>query len=201
VVPGEGYVLNLGNTLGKSVRLPEGRMFIEHIIFGIGIAVLAGMITRETKERDRSWIIVVGAMAPDIDITVDFLHRVVPELFASGLLVLPLPFHGSFHTIGCLVLFAVGTGLILSRTGVKFILAVSFAGIGFGSHLLEDVLVYSPPGYPYLWPFSSEKLMLPIFSGDWDWFGVANSNVLIVAVCLLVAVLLTRVHREGLSRA
>lgn len=176
-------------------------MFIEHIIFGISIAILAGMISREAQERDHSWIIVFGAVAPDVDITVDLLYRTVPEIFASDLLVLPLPFHGSFHTVGFLALFAVGAGFILSRVGVKFIRAASFAGIGFCSHLLEDVLVYSPPGYPYLWPFSSEKFMLPVFSGDWDWFGVANTDSLILAVCLVVAALLIRIRRDRLLRA
>jgi membrane-bound metal-dependent hydrolase YbcI (DUF457 family) len=168
-------------------------MFIEHVVFGISIAILAGTLTRRKGEGDYSWIIVVGAMAPDIDITVDLLRLRLPGLFSSGFLSLPVPFHGSLHTIGFLLLVAVGTGLILSRTGIRFVTAAGFAGIGVGSHLLEDALVSAPPGYPYLCPLSQERFMLPVFSGERDWFGVANTASLTLAVCLVVVAGLIRV--------
>ena len=175
----------------------EGRMFIEHIIFGIGIAILAGMMTRGPGERDHSWIVVAGAMAPDIDITVDLLHRAMPGVFVPGLVALPLPFHGSLHTIGFLVLFAAGAGLILSRAGIGFVTAALYAGIGSGSHLLEDALVGTFPGYPYLWPLSHERFMVPVFSGDWSWFGVANTETLTVALSLAAAAVLVRTAVRG----
>lgn len=169
-------------------------MFVEHIIFGIGIAILAGAAGRWPEGRDRSWIVVVGAAAPDIDMTIDLLHWVMPGIIPLGLL--PLPFHGWFHTLGFLALFAVGAGLILPRAGIGAATAALLAGIGFGSHLIEDALVDSLPGYPYLWPLSHERFVMPVFPGERDLFGLANTESLAVALGFAAAAVLVRAAAE-----
>ena len=164
-------------------------MFVEHIVFGIGIAILAGTAARWPEGRDHFWIVVVGAAAPDIDVTIDLLHWAVPGIIPG---LLPLPFHGWFHTLGFLILFAVGTGLILPRAGIGAATASLLAGIGFGSHLIEDALVDSLPGYPYLWPLSHERFVVPVFPGERGLFGLANTESLAVALGLLAAAVLVQ---------
>jgi hypothetical protein len=165
-------------------------MFVEHIVFGIGIAILVGMAAKWPEGRDHSWIVVAGAAAPDADIAIDLLHWAVPGIIPPGLL--PLPFHGWFHTLGFLILFAVGSGLILPRVGVGAATAFLLAGIGFATHLVEDALVDSLPGYPYLWPLSHARFMVPAFPGERDLLGLANTESLAVALGFVAAAVLVR---------
>jgi hypothetical protein len=84
---------------------------------------------------------------------------------------------------------------------VHFFLSI----IGFGAHLFEDALVYNV-GYAYLWPFSSEKLgtglLLNIFSEEYyigNFFGIANTEVLIISLLFLLVAIVIRTYFEGLT--
>jgi len=92
---------------------------------------------------------------------------------------------------------------LLHPFGIRFFDAFFFAIIGFGAHLFEDALVYKV-GYPFLWPFSSEKLglgLLPNMLSEENYyrsfFGIANTEVLVIGMAFLLAALLIRTYVEG----
>jgi hypothetical protein len=94
---------------------------------------------------------------------------------------------------------------LLHPFGIRFFDAFFFAVIGFGAHLFEDALVYKV-GYPYLWPFLSEDLgigLVPnVLSEEGyirDFFGIANTGVLIIGLVLLLVAILIRTYWEGSS--
>jgi hypothetical protein len=85
--------------------------------------------------------------------------------------------------------------------GVKFFDAVFFSLIGFGAHLAEDALVYNP-GWKILWPLSSHEIGFGLFpgvtSGTYgDFFGIAETEVLIVGLVLLLAAIIIRTWADG----
>ena len=80
-----------------------------------------------------------------------------------------------------------------------------FLVIGFGAHLVEDALVYTV-AYPFLWPFSSVDLvwgLLPnrVSEENYfrDFFGIANTEVLIVGMLFLLVAIIIRTYDEGPS--
>jgi hypothetical protein len=46
-------------------------MIIEHLVYSIAIAIVFGMIYRRVTGREISWIIVLSAYTPDVDIIAD----------------------------------------------------------------------------------------------------------------------------------
>ena len=101
--------------------------------------------------------------------------------------------HGGFHNIAIMVIFGVIMAFLLHPLGIKFIEAFVYSVIGFGAHLFEDALVYRV-GYRFLWPFSSKVMGLGILtqiqSEEYyirNFFGIANTGVLIIGLMLLGA--------------
>ena len=133
--------------------------------------------------RDPSWIIIACSLAPDLDqIANPVLRRLGIRLLLDGGPIM----HGTFHNIAFMVLFGIAVAFLLHPFGLKFLDALFFSMIGFGAHLFEDALVYNP-GYPFLWPFSSEVLgfgILPHAINEEyyvrDFFLIANTEVLII---------------------
>ena len=83
--------------------------------------------------------------------------------------------------------------------------ALFFSLLGFGAHLFEDALVFKV-GYPYLWPFSSQKLgigLIPTIVSEEtyirDFLGIANTDVLIIGVVFFLLAILIRTWYEGFS--
>jgi len=160
-------------------------MIIEHIFYSGALAIPAGMIFYRSTGRDPSWIIIPCTLAPDVDYIT--LH------------------HGAFHTIGFMVIFGVAAAFLLQRLGIKFFDALFFSLMGFGAHLFEDALVYNP-GYRFLWPFSSKILGFGILPGVIneehyvrDFFYIANTDVLIIGLLLLLVAVLIRTWYERSS--
>jgi hypothetical protein len=177
-------------------------MLAEHIIYSGAFAILAGMVVYRYAGRDPSWIIIISALAPDIDF---FAHDVLTwfgfEVFFEGSWIT----HGTFHNILAMLIFGTGMAFLLHPLGIKFFDSLLFASLGFGAHLVEDALVYNG-GYKFLWPLSSDVLgiaLLPgIFSGETygkDFFGIADSQVLIIGLVFLLAAILIRTRIEGSS--
>ncbi len=50
-------------------------MIIEHLVYSIAIAIIFGMIYRRFTGRESSWIIVLSAYTPDVDIIADAILR------------------------------------------------------------------------------------------------------------------------------
>ena len=175
-------------------------MLSEHIIYSTAIAILVGMIFYRFTGRDSSWIIILCAWIPDIDL---IANRVLTSMGFTLLFEGHRISHGVFHNIAAMLLFGILVAFLLHPFGIRFFDALFFAIIGFGAHLFEDALVYKV-GYPFLWPFSSEKLglgLLPNMLSEENYyrsfFGIANTEVLIIGMAFLLAALLIRTYVEG----
>jgi septum site-determining protein MinD len=157
-------------------------MLFEHLIYSTAIAIIAGMIHLKKTGRDYSWIIIASALAPDLDMFAGYIFN----KFDTGILINGNPLkHGDFHNIAVLFLFALLVGSLLKTQGMKFKDSFIFAGIGFGAHILEDVLVYNP-GYAFLWPLSTHVFGIGIVNYEPDWYGIANTGVLLAGVIFMV---------------
>jgi hypothetical protein len=158
-------------------------MLSEHIFYSGAIAILIGMVFYKFTGRDSSWIIVLCAWAPDLDF---FL------------------FHGVFHNIAFMVIFGIIMAFILKSFGIPFFDAFFFSVIGFGAHLLEDAMVFDV-SYPFLWPFSRNNHGLELFPdvisrrGQYiaNFFGIANTEVLLAGLLLLLLAIIIRTYVEG----
>jgi hypothetical protein len=175
----------------------------EHILYSAALAVLVGTVFYTYTGRDRSWIIILCAWAPDIDF---FAHSALSwlgfEVFFEGHWIT----HGTFHNITVMVIFGIVMAFLLHPFGIKFFDSLFFSILGFGAHLVEDALVYDP-GYRFLWPLSSQVLGLAwlpaMLSEEYyvkDFFGIANTQLLIIGlVCLLVAIIIRTWYERSLS--
>jgi len=177
-------------------------MIIEHLFYSMAIAIIVGMLYYRLTGRDHSWIIILCAWIPDLDL----IARSVLNKFGFVELFQGHPInHGTFHTLAAMVIFAVFMAFLLHPFGIRFFDSLFFATIGFGAHLLEDALVYKV-GYKFLWPFSSEILGLGLFPNALneenyvrDFFRVANTDVLIVGIAFLIVAMIIRTYLEGPS--
>jgi hypothetical protein len=177
-------------------------MLAEHILYSTAIAILVGMLFYRFTGRDYSWIIILCAWAPDIDLIANtVLRKFGFTLLFEGHAIS----HGVFHNIAIMVIFGICVAFLLNPFGIRFFDALFFAIVGFGAHLFEDALVYKM-GYPYLWPFSSKLLgigLLPhIISEEKyvrNFFGIANTEVLIIGAVFLLVAIIIRTYAEGPS--
>jgi hypothetical protein len=175
-------------------------MISEHIIYSAAFAILIGMLFCKYTGRDSSWIIILCAWAPDIDLIANpILTRFGFTLLFEGHRIS----HGVFHNIAVMVIFGILVAFLLHPLGIRFFDAFFFSVIGFGAHLVEDALVYKE-GYPFLWPLSSQVLglgLLPDMLSEEnyfkDFFGIANTEVLIVGMVFLLVAILIRTYVEG----
>jgi hypothetical protein len=174
----------------------------EHIIYSTALAIIVGMLYYRYTGRDHSWIIILCAWIPDVDIIAK------SALGKMGFIVLfdgqPIH-HGTFHTVAMMVIFAMIVAFLLHPFGIRFIDSFFFAAVGFGAHLFEDALVYKV-GYMYLWPFITENLgigILPNIISEEnyirDFFRVANTEVLIIGIVFLIIAMIIRTYVEGNS--
>ena len=141
------------------------------------------MVFYKYTGRDFSWIIVLCAWAPDLDLFLD---------------------HGAFHNITIMIIFGVILAVILQSFGILFVDAFFFSVIGFGVHLLEDAMVYDV-AYPFLWPFSTNNHGLELFPGVIssrgyyiaNFFRIANTEILIAGLLFLLLAIIIRTYFEG----
>ena len=99
-------------------------MLFEHLIYSTAIAILFGMIYRQLTGREYSWIIILSAYAPDIDVIANGLLKKA----GITLLIYGSPIsHGSFHTMAVLVLYAVGVSFLVHPLGIMFVDSLVFA--------------------------------------------------------------------------
>lgn len=175
-------------------------MLSEHLIYSSALAIFTGMLYLRFTGRDHSWIIILCAFIPDLDKIADTLLRLFgfTVLFQGDRI-----HHGTFHTIAMMVIFGVMAAYFLHPFGIKFVDSLFFSIIGFGAHLLEDALVY-PSGYMYLWPLISHRTGLGVLPGilseesyQADILGIANREVLLIGLFLLIIVLIIRTSADG----
>ncbi len=172
-------------------------MFLEHLIYSAAIAIIAGMLCYRYTGRDTSWIIILIAFAPDIDM---FANRLLNKVGFTVIFEGQLITHGAFHTIVFMVIFAVIMAFLLHPFGIRFFDSFVYTIIGIGAHFFEDALI-SDSAYKYFWPISSQNKglgWLPV-GGTYqlDLFGVANVQVLIFGLAVLLTAVLIRTRLEG----
>jgi hypothetical protein len=177
-------------------------MHAEHFIYSAALAILVGMVFYHFTRRDPSWIIIICALVPDLDV---IANRLLTLLGFKVLFEGHTVSHGTFHNIAAMVLFGIIVAFLLCPLGIKFFDSLLMAIIGFGAHLFEDALVYNP-GYMFLWPFSSKVLglgLLPNMIDEEnyarDFFHLANTEVLVIGLLLLIAAILIRTRYERSS--
>lgn len=172
-------------------------MLFEHLIYSTAIAILFGMIYRGLTGREYSWIIILSAFAPDIDIiTNGLLRRIGITVLIYGS---PIS-HGSFHTLAMLVIYAVGVSFLLHPLGIRFMDSLVFSAVGFGAHFIEDAMAYSQGGYLFLWPLSARRIGFGILTGPGgykaDFYGIADTRVLEYGLIFLLAAIVFRTLYE-----
>ncbi len=159
-------------------------MYIEHIVFCLACAIVVVMLL---KPRDAGWctLIVVGSgCIPDIDGIFDIIRN--PPEFTSGLIPHMAEHSRYFHTLGALLVYALFAGIVLARwQGLKFSECAFFGGAGFAMHLLEDAIVYNPSSAVF-WPLSPQEVGIGLLPHSRDFFSIANTEVLLVGMALLM---------------
>jgi hypothetical protein len=158
------------------------------------------MISYRLAGRDSSWIVILVTYVPDLDKISDAILNQVgfTVLFEAHTI-----HHGTFHNVAAMIIFGVIIAFLLVPFGIRFFDAFIFSIIGIGAHLFEDALVY-PADYMYLWPFSRDKLGLawlpvtgPEEAYNANFFHVANTEVLLIGLFILLLAVLVRTRVEG----
>jgi len=176
-------------------------MWAEHFVYSAAIAVIAGMLFYHYTGRDSSWIIILLSLAPDIDYLATILYQLRIYIRIDGFVF----YHGAFHTLAAMLVIGTIIAYVLYVFGIPFLDALIFSVIGFGAHLVEDALVY-PAGYAYLWPVISARTGLgwltvafdeERYIAATDFFHIANTEVLLVGVVLLIFAVLIRTIVEA----
>ena len=168
-------------------------MLIEHLIYSTALAIFIGMIHYRFFSRDYSWIIIVSAYAPDLDVISDSLLK------KMGITVLIYGYpiaHGHFHNLAILTLCAISVAFLLHPIGFKFLDSIFFAGIGFAAHLFEDALCFKD-NYPFFWPLVPKHVGIGLFHYTPNLYGIADKEVLIIGLILLVSSAILRTAYEG----
>ncbi len=123
-------------------------MLFEHLIYSAAFALLIGLGARRFQLRDYSWIILLFALAPDLDALI--LEQVQPStilIFGS--------LHTALHSLGALAAFSLIAALLLYFFGMPFFYGLGYTALAYGLHLFEDALAYAHD-YPLLWPLRIE---------------------------------------------
>lgn len=168
-------------------------MLIEHLIYSTALAIFIGMIHYRFFGRDYSWIIIVSAFVPDLDMISDSLMTkigITVQIYGHPIA------HGHFHNMAILILYAISVAFLLHPIGFKFVDSIFFAGMGFAAHLFEDALVFKD-GYPFFWPLVPQHLGIGVFHYAPTFYGFADKEVLIIGLILLVSSAILRTAYEG----
>lgn len=156
-------------------------MLLEHLIYNIAIAIL---IYTVYEKRYVLSIIILSAYSPDID----FVTNSILKKIGITLLVYGEPIkHGDFHNILVLLIYGILVALLLNTVKTNMIDSFILACIGFTAHLFEDYIVFNP-GYRFFWPISDKIYGIGIIKYKADFYGIANTDVLIIG---LVAIFLS----------
>ncbi len=163
-------------------------MLSEHLVYSLAIGLAFGAVYQRFTGRDYWWIIVASAFVPDIDLIADAALR------KMGITVLVFGAHidhGHFHNILVMLLYAAAMAFLLHPLGIRLMDSFVFALVGFAAHMFEDALVANP-AYPFLYPLTIHRNGLGLFSYHADILGIADREVLILGIVLLMISLALR---------
>jgi len=173
-------------------------MLIEHPVYSLAIAVIFGMVYRKHTGREMSWIIVLSAYAPDLDVVATYALSALNSLGITNFTEpcgCPLDLHGDFHNLSFLLLYAAIVAFLLNHWGFRFWDAFVFAGVGFGAHLIEDALVFKQ-AYPFFWPLTTRIFGIGVIEYQADFYGIADTTVLTLGLVFLLAAITLRTLYE-----
>lgn len=163
-------------------------MLSEHLLYSLAIALVFGAVYRRLTGRDYWWIIVASAFIPDLDLIADAALRTL----GITVLVFGAPIdHGHFHNILVMLLYAVTMAFLLHPLGIRLMDSFVFALAGFAAHMFEDAIVANP-AYPFLYPLTVHRFGIGFFSYRADIFAVADREVLIAGIILVIIALAVR---------
>ncbi len=174
-------------------------MFLGHVIYGLAIAVFLICFIRRDFIGWSSLIILVSGCIPDLDGIFDIMQDKL--FFQPGQLLPHMVEHTRvLHSLGGLVIYSVLTGILLTYAfRLKFPLVALLAGIGFGAHIVEDMLVYNPSSAVF-WPLSSVTVGIGIFSDySRNFLGIGNTEVLLTGVVLLAGAVLVNLAMRKIT--
>ena len=161
------------------------QMFVEHVLFNLALAIIITLLIDQIESGWCTTVIVVSGCMPDIDGIFSLIQ--CPPTFTNGIIPC-MAFHTRyFHSVGILILYAVGVaGLLACYHRLDFRIMALFAGIGFGAHLLEDALVYESSSAIFS-PLSSQEVGIGFFSSySRDFFSIADGEVFGIGILLLI---------------
>jgi hypothetical protein len=172
-------------------------MYLEHIVYSSAIALLVGLAAIRLHRRDYSWIIIVFAYAPDSDVLLSAGNWVLSHFFHAGIRFPFQVLHSVLHTLPALIVFALFLGAIFTLFGIPFLTGFVYGSLAYGAHFFEDALVYSNPGYHFLWPIIPQEVGMAAFGTyQLNFFGVADLQVLLVGIIFLLFALAVRIYYE-----
>lgn len=163
-------------------------MLSEHLLYSLAIALVFGAVYSQLTGRDYWWIILASAYIPDLDLAAN----VALKKIGVTVLVFGAPIdHGHFHNILIMLFYAIVAAFLLHPLGIRLVDSFIFASVGFAAHMFEDAIVANP-AYPFLYPLTVHRFGIGLFSYHADLWGIADREVLIMGVVLVIAALLIR---------
>lgn len=157
-------------------------MLSEHLLYSLAIGLTFGAVYYRLTGRDYWWVVLASAFVPDMDLVADAI------LMKLGITVLvfgvPID-HGHFHNILVMMLYAATVAFLLHPLGIRLIDSFVFASVGFAAHMFEDAIVANP-AYPFMYPLTVHRFGIGIFNYHADIMGIADREVLLVGIVLLM---------------
>lgn len=162
-------------------------MLSEHLVYSLAIGLAFGAVYQLLTGRNYWWIILASAFIPDLDLMADAaLNKMGITVLVFGA---PIA-HGHFHNILVMLFYATAIAFLLHPMGIRLMDSFIFALVGFIAHMFEDAIVANP-AYPFLYPLTTHRFGIGFFNYRADILGIADKEVLIVGIALLVTVMIS----------
>lgn len=162
-------------------------MLSEHLVYSLAIGLAFGAVYQRLTGRNYWWIILASAFIPDLDLIADAaLNKMGITVLVFGA---PIA-HGHFHNILVMLFYAAAMAFLLHPLGIRLMDSFIFASVGFIAHMFEDAIVANP-AYPFLYPLTTHRFGIGFFNYRADILGIADKEVLIAGIALLVTVMIS----------
>lgn len=162
-------------------------MLSEHLVYSLAIGLAFGAVYQRLTGRNYWWIILASAFIPDLDLIADVALR---KLGITALVFGAPIAHGHFHNILVMLFYAAAMAFLLHPLGIRLMDSFIFALVGFIAHMFEDAIVANP-AYPFLYPLTTHRFGIGFFNYRADILGIADKEVLIAGIALLVTVMIS----------
>ena len=166
-------------------------MFTEHLIWTAALAVFVGFFYKKSTGRDPWWIMIIATVLPDSDYILQCIG-----IYIFGYNSYPI-YHTEFHNLFmCIVFSTIFAYLLMKYLKVPFKDGFIYTFIGFGAHIIEDMMVY-PVGEHPLAPFNWVGVGLNVFPHYTPYHYLFDPEVMTIGLIILVGICLIRIGLEG----